>query len=125
MPDMNEWTPDGADGNAAAAPDIGGVTGVLSAREAAAALGISERTVRRAILRGDLIATKHAGSYQITPAALDAYRRYPSFDSTGQHVRRGVTAAAAPDSATGQRAAAPSINAAAPDTGQVVSAIEV
>jgi excisionase family DNA binding protein len=62
----------------AAAPDIGDVSGVLSAREAATALGISERTVRRAIQRGELVATKHAGMFQITPRALDDFRRNES-----------------------------------------------
>jgi excisionase family DNA binding protein len=51
-----------------------------SAREAAAILGISERTVRRAIAHGKLAASKHAGVYRITPDALAAY---------GEQRRRG------------------------------------
>ena len=93
----------------AAVPDIGGLSGVLSAREAAKALGVSERTIRRAIQRGELVATKHAGSFQITPAALDDYRR----GETGQPV---LSHAATPDSS----AAAQDTNAVphAADTGQ-------
>jgi non-specific serine/threonine protein kinase len=47
----------------------------LSAREAATVLGVSERTVRRAIARGDLRATLHAGVYRIAPVDLAHYRR--------------------------------------------------
>lgn len=47
----------------------------LTAREAAEALGISERTVRRAIARGTLPATKRAGAYRIAPADLMRYGR--------------------------------------------------
>ncbi|MDP9356559.1 MAG: helix-turn-helix domain-containing protein [Chloroflexota bacterium] len=109
----DERTADQTDSGHAAAPDIGAVTGALSAREAATALGLSERTVRRAIQRGELVATKHAGSFQITPAALDDYRR----GHTGQ---RTPNAAAAPDR-TPTPAAAPdrsSPRAAAQDAGQ-------
>ena len=49
-------------------------TGCLSAREAAEALGVSERTIRRAISRGELIAAKAGRSFRIAPAALAAYR---------------------------------------------------
>jgi non-specific serine/threonine protein kinase len=52
------------------APD----TWPLSARDAAQAAGVSERTIRRAIARGDLPAIKRAGVYQIDPAALAHYR---------------------------------------------------
>src|SRR5215213_347976 len=44
-----------------------------SAREAALVLGVSERTIRRAIGRGELVASKHAGVFRITPDALAAY----------------------------------------------------
>src|SRR5262245_47249270 len=44
-----------------------------SAREAAALLGVSERTIRRAIARGELAATKRAGLFRITPDALTDY----------------------------------------------------
>jgi len=58
----------------------GGVSGAadtwpLSAREAAAALGVSERTVRRAIARGELPAALRAGVYRIAPADLARYRQ--------------------------------------------------
>lgn len=46
----------------------------LSARDAAAAVGVNERTIRRAIARGELHATKHGGSYRIEPNALSDYR---------------------------------------------------
>ena len=46
----------------------------LSAREAAQRLGVSERTVRRAIARGELPAAMHAGVYRIEPDDLDRYR---------------------------------------------------
>src|SRR5262245_22940725 len=39
----------------------------LTARAIATALGVNERTVRRAIARGDLPATKFAGSFRIAP----------------------------------------------------------
>jgi excisionase family DNA binding protein len=48
------------------APD----TWPLTARDAAAVLGVSERTDRRAIARGELPAAKHAGVYRIAPAAI-------------------------------------------------------
>jgi excisionase family DNA binding protein len=94
----------------AAAPDIGGLSGVLSAREAATALGVSERTVRRAIQRGEIVATKHAGSFQITPAAIDDYRRRETGQGVLSHAASLDSSAAAPD--------APAGRAAAPDTGQ-------
>ena len=47
---------------------------VLTAREAAARLGVNERTIRRAIGRGELPATKHAGVCQVTPQDLARYR---------------------------------------------------
>jgi excisionase family DNA binding protein len=51
-----------------------GVTDWLSATAAAALLGVSQRTVRRAIARGDLPAAKHAGIYRIAPVDLARYR---------------------------------------------------
>jgi excisionase family DNA binding protein len=47
----------------------------LSARAAAEVLGVSTRTVRRAIARGELPATKYAGTYRIAPDALATFRR--------------------------------------------------
>ncbi len=56
-------------------PDSGqGAAGSMTAREAAARLGVDERTIRRAIARGDLPAAKRAGAYRIAPADLAAYR---------------------------------------------------
>jgi predicted ATPase/DNA-binding CsgD family transcriptional regulator len=60
-------------------PDIGDGSGAsdawpLSAREAAAAIGVSERTIRRAIARGDLRAVLHAGVYRIASGDLARYR---------------------------------------------------
>ncbi len=70
-PVMDERTPDKAvDGSMSGAPDMW----PLSAREAAAVLGVSERTVRRAIARGDLAATKRAGVYRLAQAELVRYQ---------------------------------------------------
>ena len=102
-----------APAESAAAPDIGGLAGVLSAREAATALGVSERTIRRAIHRGEIVATKHAGSFQITPAALDDYRRQDTGQRVLSHAATPDMGAAAQDSHAG--------HAAATDTGQGVS----
>ncbi len=46
----------------------------LSALDAARAAGVSERTIRRAIARGELRARKHGGVYQISPDDLADYR---------------------------------------------------
>ncbi|MDQ3693399.1 MAG: LuxR C-terminal-related transcriptional regulator [Chloroflexota bacterium] len=45
----------------------------FSTHEAAGALGVSERTVRRAIARGALAATRDGWSYRVARAALDRY----------------------------------------------------
>jgi excisionase family DNA binding protein len=58
----------------AATPDTNDLSGVVSAREAAGRLDVNERTIRRAIRRGELTAVKHGRSFQITLAALDQYR---------------------------------------------------
>ena len=53
----------------------------LSANAAATLLGVSQRTIRRAIARGDLPAVKHTGTYQIDPGDLARYlarRRAPA-----------------------------------------------
>jgi excisionase family DNA binding protein len=56
-------------------PDTGqDAAAPLTAREAAAWLGVNERTIRRAIACGALPATKEAGVYRIAPAALVCYR---------------------------------------------------
>jgi excisionase family DNA binding protein len=46
----------------------------LTAKEAARVAGVHERTIRRAIARGDLAATKQARLFQITLEALSHYR---------------------------------------------------
>lgn len=43
---------------------------LLTTREAAERLGVHERTVRRAIARGDIPALKESGAYSIAAAAL-------------------------------------------------------
>jgi excisionase family DNA binding protein len=58
----------------------GGLSGAadtwpVSAREAAAVLGVSERTIRRAIGRGDLAATKRGGVYRIAPQDIASYQK--------------------------------------------------
>lgn len=58
-------------------PDIGRAfneTEPLSAVAAAAALGVHERTIRRAIARGELPAAKRSGVFRIAPEALGLYR---------------------------------------------------
>ncbi len=58
-------------------PDTGQAAdsaGTLSAREAAAILGVHERTVRRAITRGELPAVKRGGVFQIAREDLRRYR---------------------------------------------------
>ncbi|MDQ3694774.1 MAG: AAA family ATPase [Chloroflexota bacterium] len=62
-----DWAPDSL---LSGGPD----TWPLTARAAAAAIGVNERTIRRAIARGELPATKEAGVYRITPADLSRYR---------------------------------------------------
>ncbi len=59
------WTADSGPATAEA--------GWLSATAAAAGLGVSQRTIRRAIARGELPATKHAGVYHIAPEDLARY----------------------------------------------------
>jgi excisionase family DNA binding protein len=49
-------------------------TGGLSASAAAILLGVSHRTIRRAIARGELPAAKHAGVYHIARVDLMRYR---------------------------------------------------
>jgi excisionase family DNA binding protein len=73
-PDLGDATP-AMDNRAApwtadSGPDAGDAEW-LSASAAAALLGISQRTIRRAISRGDLPATKRAGVYRI--ALVDAF----------------------------------------------------
>src|SRR5262245_1035310 len=57
-----------------ATPDRDRGSGALSAREVAALLGLHERTVRRAIRDGRLVAAKHGRAFIVTPEALNQYR---------------------------------------------------
>ena len=57
------------------APAASPPRGYLTARAAAAALGVHERTVRRAVERGELTVTKFAGTFRIAPADLERYRQ--------------------------------------------------
>jgi len=84
----------------------------LSARQAAAALGVNEKTIRRWIERGELVATKNAsGSYRINAADLYRHR-------TGQAAPvEPHPAAPAADSAADM--AAPSMPQAAPSAAPV------
>lgn len=59
--------------NAEQVSDAAGPPEPLSARAAAAWLGVSERTIRRAIARGDLAATRSGTSYHIALADLRQY----------------------------------------------------
>jgi excisionase family DNA binding protein len=56
-----------------ATPDTTGQFSAVSAREASLALGVSERTIRRAIARGELAASKQGRAFRITPEALMLY----------------------------------------------------
>ena len=56
------------------APGVMGRPGLFSATDAAASLGVNERTIRRAIARGELAATKQGRSFAITLESLDRYR---------------------------------------------------
>ncbi len=51
-----------------------GEAGWFSAKAAAAVIGVSQRTIRRGIVRGVLPATKRAGVYRIAPDDLARYR---------------------------------------------------
>ena len=51
---------------------------LLTAQSAAARLGVAERTIRRAIDRGELRAVERAGKFHITLEALDRYERMRS-----------------------------------------------
>jgi excisionase family DNA binding protein len=75
--DLGDATADMDGRNTDRTPDTGQEVddaGWLSASAAAAALGVHERTVRRAIGRGDLPAAKRSGVYRIAPTDLARYR---------------------------------------------------
>ncbi len=71
---MNEPSAASTGTGQGAIPDSSVVSGMLSACAAAAVLGVNERTVRRAIARGELAAIKYGRSFRITPEALAHYR---------------------------------------------------
>jgi excisionase family DNA binding protein len=57
-----------------AIPDVRPESEVFSARQAAILLGVHERTIRRAIRDGRLVATRRGRGYDISPQALDRFR---------------------------------------------------
>jgi excisionase family DNA binding protein len=61
----------------------------MSAREAALALGVNERTIRRAIARGELEAVKQGRSFQIAAEALARFRERDDRASTRGKAKRG------------------------------------
>jgi excisionase family DNA binding protein len=72
---MSDPAADDGDTRASKAiPDTKVVSDFTSARDAAAFLGLHERTIRRAIARGDLPAIKEGRAFRITPEALDRFR---------------------------------------------------
>ena len=75
-------------------PDSGQDPAVaLTAREAAARLGVAERTVRRAIARGELPAAKRAGAFAIAPADLERFVQehgLPGYAPTQGHIPSAV-----------------------------------
>ena len=74
--------------------EIRRVSGLLSVSEAAEMLGVNERVIRRAIQRGDLVATKRARSFQIALTALDEFRPAQEQHSSTQPELRLVEPAA-------------------------------
>ena len=68
-------TPDTAHDDGVDADDV---PEVLTASQAAALVGVSERTVRRAITTGDLPAVKHHGVFRIARASLRSWRDIPA-----------------------------------------------
>jgi excisionase family DNA binding protein len=72
---MSDAAADVGDVRASAAiPGTGAVSGLVSVKNAAALLGVHERTLRRAIARGDLPAIKEGRRFHIALEALDRYR---------------------------------------------------
>jgi excisionase family DNA binding protein len=87
---MSERQADNERGGESAAPDKA-VSDPLSTREAAKALGVHERTVRRASASGDLPAIKHGGVFRITYDALVAFQaRRPGSVTPLRRHRRSV-----------------------------------
>lgn len=68
----------------------------LTAKEAARVAGVHERTIRRAIARGELAATKRARLFQIAPEALAQYRARRRHSSLSPSLLRLVAPAPGP-----------------------------
>ena len=66
--------------------------GMLTAGQAAARLGLAVRTIRRAIVRGELSATKRGRAFRIAPADLDRFAARRSGDRRGDQRERVVAA---------------------------------
>ncbi|CAA9562570.1 MAG: hypothetical protein AVDCRST_MAG19-1945 [uncultured Thermomicrobiales bacterium] len=79
-------------------PDTGQGAGAgqLTAREAAARLGVHERTVRRAIARGQLPAAKQAGAFRIAPHDLAGFRPGGAASAPRSRPRSGPITRATP-----------------------------
>src|SRR5436190_559171 len=75
MVEPGEPLGDLSDNRTATDPDIASVADWLNASEAALRLGVNERTIRRAIARRELFATKTAGVYQVSAEALAEFQR--------------------------------------------------
>ncbi|MCD6031370.1 MAG: diguanylate cyclase and serine/threonine protein kinase with repeat, partial [Thermomicrobiales bacterium] len=91
---MSDPVADDGDVRASAAiPGTGDVSGLVSVKNAAALLGVHERTLRRAIARGDLPAIKEGRRFHIALEALDRYRagRGGGADEAPLMVRQGAT----------------------------------
>ena len=86
-------TPGSTDTGVSGAAD----TGPYSAREAATVLGVSERTVRRAIARGELTARKRAGVFRITPEALSHYLDQQPRGAPLRSARQHVSSRSSPE----------------------------
>src|SRR3954464_13384948 len=84
--------------------DIYELPEAVSAREAAAALGVSERTVRRAIDRGEIATVKQGRSFRIPVTALDEYQA-----DRGQHRRRRLRVVTPQDAGLEQAAPPPTL----------------
>jgi len=117
---MADRTPDTSDSGQGGhrTPDTGQAPAVstppLSAREAASVAGVSERTIRRAIARGELPAGKRAGAYRIAPGDVAAWGGRPD---TGPPRHRTPDMGAAAERTAPVTSDRPDIGPAAPMTG--------
>jgi excisionase family DNA binding protein len=67
---------------------------LLTAQQAAEQVGVHERTIRRAIGRGDLQAIKRHGVFRIAPHALQTWFEHRSNDAPSPHSTEPATTAA-------------------------------